>query len=57
VAGTFSVRPVRETGIDQLFMIACGLFAVSLSIVLLAIWKLRQIAPAGNLAKAKAVFG
>jgi membrane protease YdiL (CAAX protease family) len=57
VAGTFSVRPARETGIDQLFMIACGLFAVSLSIVLLAIWKLRQHARAGNLAKAKAVFG
>jgi membrane protease YdiL (CAAX protease family) len=57
VAGTFAVPPVSETGIDQVFVIAGGLFAVSLSIVLLAIWKLRQIAPAGNLAKAKAVFG
>ena len=57
VAGTFAVPPVSETGIDQLFVIAGGLFAVSLSIVLLAIWKLRQNAPAANLARAKAVNG
>jgi membrane protease YdiL (CAAX protease family) len=57
VAGTFSIRPVSETGIDQMFVIACVLFAGSLSVVLLAIWKLRQNAPATKLAKAKAVIG
>jgi membrane protease YdiL (CAAX protease family) len=57
VAGTFNVRPVRETGIDQLFMIACGLFAVSLSLVFLAIWKLRESAPAVNRAEAKSAVG
>jgi membrane protease YdiL (CAAX protease family) len=57
VAGTFSVPPVSETGIDKVLVLAGGLFAASLSIVLLAIWKLLQIAPAADLAEGKAATG
>ena len=42
IAGTFTARPITETGVDQSFFIACAAFATSLLIVLLAISKLRR---------------
>jgi len=47
IAGDFTARPVSETGLDSLFLIACAVFAVSLFLVLLAASKLR----AGSSAK------
>lgn len=41
IAGTFTARPITETGVDRSFVIACTVFATSLFIVLLAISKLR----------------
>jgi membrane protease YdiL (CAAX protease family) len=44
IGGTFSQRPISETGLDQIFVIECGAFAVLLMITLLAIarlWRLR----------------
>ncbi|HEV2277712.1 MAG TPA: type II CAAX endopeptidase family protein [Acidobacteriaceae bacterium] len=43
VAGDFTARPIHETGIDSLFIIACFVFVFSLLIVLLAISKLRAM--------------
>jgi hypothetical protein len=37
IAGTFSARPIGQTGIDAAFLITCALLAVSLSLTLLAI--------------------
>jgi len=37
IAGDFTARPIRETGVDQLFFAACAAFAISLPIVLVAI--------------------
>ena len=42
LAGTFSARPVEETGIDGAFLIALGTFTVSLSIAILSIAELRK---------------
>jgi membrane protease YdiL (CAAX protease family) len=42
LAGDFTARPITETGIDQLFVAACAMFAVSLFVVLLAISKLKR---------------
>jgi len=42
IAGTFTARPITETGVDQPSLIACAVFATSLFIVLLAISKLRR---------------
>jgi len=44
IAGDFTARPITETGVDRPFLIACCVFATSLVIVLLAIWKLRESA-------------
>jgi membrane protease YdiL (CAAX protease family) len=41
-AGTFTARPISESGVDGPFLLACGTFTISLSIVLLAISKLRR---------------
>jgi membrane protease YdiL (CAAX protease family) len=45
MAGDFTARPIGEmgmaTGMDRLFLAACGVFAASLCIVLLAIGRLR----------------
>jgi membrane protease YdiL (CAAX protease family) len=43
VAGTFSQRPISETGIDQSFYIECGVFAAALLIVLTAIVRLNRL--------------
>lgn len=45
IAGTFSARTIKETGIDGAFLIACCAFAASLSLVMLSISKLRKSAP------------
>ena len=42
IAGTFTARPISESGVDGPFVLACGAFTISLSIVLLAISKLRR---------------
>jgi len=42
IAGDFTARPITETGLDQPFLIACAVFAVSLSIVLFSISRLRR---------------
>jgi membrane protease YdiL (CAAX protease family) len=45
IAGTFTARPISETGVDRSFLIASAVFATSLFFVLLAISKLRQKSP------------
>jgi len=42
IAGDFTARPITETGLDQPFLIACAAFAVSLSIVLFSVSRLRR---------------
>src|SRR6516225_776769 len=42
IAGSFSQRPISETGMDQPFAITIFIFAISLLIVLIAIPKLSQ---------------
>jgi membrane protease YdiL (CAAX protease family) len=42
VAGTFSARPISESGVDGPFVVACAALTISFSIVLLAISKLRR---------------
>jgi hypothetical protein len=49
VAGTFSQRPISETGMDQMFYVECGVFAVVLIVTLTAtakLLRLRDIQPA-----------
>jgi len=43
IAGDFTARPISETGVDRLFLLACAAFAVSLLITLLAMSRLRRI--------------
>jgi membrane protease YdiL (CAAX protease family) len=42
IAGSFSQRPISETGVDRTLLITSCIFAVSLLIVLIAIFKLLQ---------------
>lgn len=42
IAGTFTARPISETGVDRSFLIACGAFVISLLLVLLAVSRFRQ---------------
>jgi membrane protease YdiL (CAAX protease family) len=42
IAGTFSQRPISETGIDQVFFVECGLLAAFLLVTLTAIARLRR---------------
>lgn len=44
VAGDFTSRPIRETGVDGPFLVACAVFAVSLFAVLYSISRLRLVA-------------
>src|SRR5579864_7479641 len=44
IAGTFTARPISETGVDRPFLIACGVFAISLVVVLVAISRCRKSA-------------
>jgi membrane protease YdiL (CAAX protease family) len=43
IAGTFSARPITETGVDRPFLITCVVLTATLIIVLLAAWRLRKI--------------
>ena len=45
VAGTFSARPISETGVDRSFLLACAVFLIALLIVLVAISRLRRVNP------------
>lgn len=42
IAGTFSQRPISETGVDRAFVIECGIFAALLLVTLTAIARLRR---------------
>jgi membrane protease YdiL (CAAX protease family) len=44
IAGTFTARPIGETGVDTAFLIAVAAFAVALGVCLTSIWRLRRIA-------------
>jgi membrane protease YdiL (CAAX protease family) len=41
IAGEFTLRPIRETGVDRAFVITCVAACTMLAITLLAIWRLR----------------
>jgi membrane protease YdiL (CAAX protease family) len=43
IAGTFSQRPISETGVDWAFLIECGIFAAFLLVTLTAIARLRRL--------------
>jgi membrane protease YdiL (CAAX protease family) len=43
IAGTFSQRPISETGMDRMFRIECGVFAVALLVTIAAIARLRRL--------------
>jgi len=45
IAGDFRERPLSQTGMDIAFCVACAVFLVSLSFVLLAISKLGRLRP------------
>ena len=45
IAGTFTARPIGETGVDAGFVIAVVVFALALGVCLTSIWRLRRIAP------------
>jgi membrane protease YdiL (CAAX protease family) len=47
IAGTFTARPISETGVDRPFLIAWVVFATSLVVVLLALSRLRATASTG----------
>jgi len=51
IAGTFTARPISETGVDRPFLIACGVFATSLVVVLVAISRLRESASTDDLTR------
>jgi membrane protease YdiL (CAAX protease family) len=42
IAGEFTLRPIRETGVDRAFVITCIAACTMLAITLLAIWTLRS---------------
>lgn len=43
IAGDFRERPIGETGLDGAFLIACSVFAISLTLALIAISRLRTM--------------
>ena len=42
IAGTFSARPISETGVDRSFVLACAVFVIALLSVLVAMARLRR---------------
>jgi hypothetical protein len=42
IAGSFTARPISETGVDQPFLLTCAVLATSLCIVLSSVWHLRR---------------
>ena len=51
IAGNFTARPITEAGVDRPFLLACGVFATSLVVVLFAIWALRRTASTDDLTR------
>jgi membrane protease YdiL (CAAX protease family) len=51
IAGDFTARPITETGVDRPFFIACCALAISLVVVLLAIWRLHEAASTDDLTR------
>ena len=43
IAGTFGQRPIAETGMDQSFIVECGVFAAVLIVLLIAMARLRRL--------------
>ena len=43
IAGDFTARPIGETGVNQPFLLTCALLAVTLFLVLFAIWQLTRL--------------
>jgi membrane protease YdiL (CAAX protease family) len=43
IAGTFSQRPVSEVGLEPIFFIECGVFALALTLMLTATARLRKL--------------
>jgi hypothetical protein len=43
IAGTFSQRPVSEVGMEPIFFIECGAFALALVLMLTATTQLRRL--------------
>ena len=43
IAGDFTARPISETGLDWSFLVTAGVLATTLTIVLLATWRLKAI--------------
>src|SRR5438874_11262601 len=43
IAGDFTARPISETGLDWSFLVTAGVLATTLTILLLAAWRLRAI--------------
>jgi hypothetical protein len=43
IAGTFSARPISETGVDRSFSLACAVFVIALIVVLVDLSRLRKI--------------
>src|SRR5215469_5289962 len=51
IAGDFTARPITETGVDRPFFIACFVFATSLVVALLAMWRLHEAVPTDDLTR------
>jgi hypothetical protein len=47
IAGTFSQRPISETGMDQIFYLECGAFAAALLVTLVALARLFRVSRTG----------
>jgi membrane protease YdiL (CAAX protease family) len=45
IAGTFSQRPISETGMDRSFFVECGVLVLALLVTLAAIARLRRLSP------------
>jgi membrane protease YdiL (CAAX protease family) len=46
IGGTFSQRPISEVGMESSFFIECAIFALAVTLVLIATARLRKLAPA-----------
>ena len=44
IAGTFTARPIGETGLDAGLLVSVAVFALALGVCLTGIWRLRRIA-------------
>jgi hypothetical protein len=53
VAGSFSARPISETGVDASFLLACAIFVIALFVVLVALSRLGNM----NAPRARLMFG